>query len=560
MLTDKILTCLNNINSLKQKISKLSVLGNSFFEQFNYYYYKFHTKNVILYKLLLNKMKSKNIQYTNSIKPSIMRILDQDIKIVPFWNNKIKQLSDQLFMPSIDNIQNIPITNKTFKKKTWFSVKEYIPVNKVIQNDKFNYSNKKYTEKEYIKTKKIKVFFTKEQRYALNIIIGTYRYYYNRCVAYFNNYDKTTQTTFFYIDPIKQENKVTIDLKNVSNRFSYITARSFLNKSYPSWLLKGIPVHLLDQAIIECCNRMKTCMTNFRNTGINFNLSYKKKNELTQTINLEKAFLKCKNNKISLFSLFKINGKYMFRNLNLAEIFPKNYGSGSLTYHTILKEYYFNISYSAKTENLISNKLGAIDQGIRDPFTIFSQNDVVTIGSDCSEKLYKKCKELDIIVSRMNRKEYYIRKNNEKVIYKVDSKRKRNLRRAMYRKIKDIKNMRNELHNKTIKFLTDTYKGIILPPFNIQDMAKKLHNKTARSMYTLSFYAFKLKLRQKAFTRNVKIFEFCEPYTSKTCGKCGLLNRRLGCLKTFNCLCGLKIDRDINGARNILLRNLSFIK
>ena len=59
---------------------------------------------------------------------------------------------------------------------------------------------------------------------------------------------------------------------------------------------------------------------------------------------------------------------------------------------------------------------------------------------------------------------------------------------------------------------------------------------------------------------NVKIYEFIEPFTSKTCGSCGKLNAGLGGDRVFHCSsCDLYIDRDMNGARNIFLRNFSLI-
>jgi len=48
-----------------------------------------------------------------------------------------------------------------------------------------------------------------------------------------------------------------------------------------------------------------------------------------------------------------------------------------------------------------------------------------------------------------------------------------------------------------------------------------------------------------------------ESYTSKTCTKCGEQNKNLGSSKHFKCSkCGLEIDRDINGARNIYLKTI----
>ncbi|CAG8833314.1 26403_t:CDS:1, partial [Gigaspora margarita] len=49
-----------------------------------------------------------------------------------------------------------------------------------------------------------------------------------------------------------------------------------------------------------------------------------------------------------------------------------------------------------------------------------------------------------------------------------------------------------------------------------------------------------------------------EEYTSKTCGHCEYIKNNLGGNKKFKCdECGLIIDRDVNGARNILLKLLS---
>ncbi len=49
-----------------------------------------------------------------------------------------------------------------------------------------------------------------------------------------------------------------------------------------------------------------------------------------------------------------------------------------------------------------------------------------------------------------------------------------------------------------------------------------------------------------------------EWYTSKTCSMCGCKNENLGGSKIFNCnKCKITMDRDYNGARNIMLKSLS---
>ncbi len=53
-----------------------------------------------------------------------------------------------------------------------------------------------------------------------------------------------------------------------------------------------------------------------------------------------------------------------------------------------------------------------------------------------------------------------------------------------------------------------------------------------------------------------KLIEVTEEYTSKTCTNCGIQSMNYSKDRIKKCVCGSKIDRDINGARNILLKNI----
>ena len=79
-------------------------------------------------------------------------------------------------------------------------------------------------------------------------------------------------------------------------------------------------------------------------------------------------------------------------------------------------------------------------------------------------------------------------------------------------------------------------------------------------MGILRHYSFRLRLTEKCKQRGNELYFVDESYTSKTCTCCGQLNNSLGSNKVFNCKsCGLEIDRDINGARNILIKNWTHI-
>ena len=76
-------------------------------------------------------------------------------------------------------------------------------------------------------------------------------------------------------------------------------------------------------------------------------------------------------------------------------------------------------------------------------------------------------------------------------------------------------------------------------------------------MLTLSHGKFldRLKMYAKRTGTNLKIVG--EEYTSKTCGKCGTLNEKLGSKKIFQCdKCCYEEDRDVNGSRNIIIKNI----
>ncbi|CAN0408479.1 unnamed protein product, partial [Ectocarpus sp. 13 AM-2016] len=85
---------------------------------------------------------------------------------------------------------------------------------------------------------------------------------------------------------------------------------------------------------------------------------------------------------------------------------------------------------------------------------------------------------------------------------------------------------------------------------------RNISNGTARGMMTWSHYKFKEQLRTTALREGVKLVIVTEEYTSQTCSCCGHLHRNLGRSKVFNCpSCPVVMDRDENGARNILMKS-----
>ncbi len=85
---------------------------------------------------------------------------------------------------------------------------------------------------------------------------------------------------------------------------------------------------------------------------------------------------------------------------------------------------------------------------------------------------------------------------------------------------------------------------------------RRLRSKTARQMLTWAHHRFRTHIIHKAREFPwVQVHLVTEEYTSKTCTRCGHLHTRLGGNKIFCCpACRIVLDRDHNGARNILLK------
>ena len=131
-----------------------------------------------------------------------------------------------------------------------------------------------------------------------------------------------------------------------------------------------------------------------------------------------------------------------------------------------------------------------------------------------------------------------------------------------------IEHLVDELHWKTARFLVQGWSEVIIPVFGTAAMSKKyqaarakrrcIGRKTTRQMLHLRHYTFRQRLHHLAKLTGTKVTEVTEEYTSKTCGNCGVVKSNLGGAKKLRCSsCGVCLDRDGNGARNIFIKSAS---
>ena len=152
--------------------------------------------------------------------------------------------------------------------------------------------------------------------------------------------------------------------------------------------------------------------------------------------------------------------------------------------------------------------------------------------------------------------------NLQSRISKATGKAKRKMKHALQRMTFRIQNLVKDMHNKVANWLCSTYETILLPAFEASKMVtkatRKINSQTVRNMLSWRHFGLRQHLSHKAEEMGNNLLIVTEEYTSKTCGECGWLNNSLGGSKIFHCKeCYSKMDRDHNGARNILLKYLT---
>lgn len=158
-------------------------------------------------------------------------------------------------------------------------------------------------------------------------------------------------------------------------------------------------------------------------------------------------------------------------------------GSSELTYNK--GRWFAHFPVELQQTVTVTNKVIALDPGIRTFMTGFDGSDFLEFGNGDFSKIAKLCSHLDKLKSKHD---LSIGHKFKRLRYK--------LRLAMERLRTRIKNLRSECHKQVCSYLAKNYDVIVLPTFETSQMVvkkkRKLRNKTARAMMTWAFYQFSL--------------------------------------------------------------------
>ena len=366
-----------------------------------------------------------------------------------------------------------------------------------------------------IRCKQIKIYPTEFQKKILFEWIEIARLVYNITVQYLKH----------------NEGKSFISLRPV--------IKSLFTNHFKERLLKsGIPVHIIDNAIKDVIKARKTAFQLLKVGHIKrFRLRFKKQSKITQTIVIEKQDFSSKLNSFYINSLGELKSS---NPINKSEIMH----DCRLTYDS--NKNIFILHSPIDITNTINNSKYdscAIDPGLKTFLTIYNpEKECMKIMNRDSTLKHAKSTKLSRLVN--------------KKIDLLTLTRTKSSKKAILRNNRKIYNNVKELHYKCARYLCENYNNIYLGKLSTQSIVKGNLSKFEKHFsHALSHFTFSQILQNKCNEFGKKLYYVDESYTSKTCGCCGeIYNVKLS--RTYNCPYCLNIyDRDMNAARNILIKN-----
>ena len=326
------------------------------------------------------------------------------------------------------------------------------------------------------------------------------------------------------------------------NAYLRSTAKSLSSKKnygINEWELKT-PKEVRAGAVNDVCKAIKTGISNLKAGNIKyFRLGFRKQKENYKSAVIPKNFLKNNYGTIQLApEFFKENCKFRMgkKTIKKHKMLEINYDSRIVKQ---MNEYWLIVPISVKIREKTEpvNYCG-IDPGSRTFMTAFSNEGCMEYKHNDS-----KLKSMDAKIKMLKNKpiKAYHRVSKSKII-KIERKKEYLI---------------NEIHWKTINHLLNTNDFIFYGNIKSHGIVKNGKNRNLNtSMNNLKFYKFKERLLFKSVERNKQVFLVNEAYTTQTCSNCGS-NNKPGCSSVYSCRnCKKKVGRDVNAAKNILMKGI----
>lgn len=298
----------------------------------------------------------------------------------------------------------------------------------------------------------------------------------------------------------------------------------------------SIKAHDLDLIIKLATEMYQSALTNFKRKNIkHFRVKKWKYDRKIKLLKLEQPNFK--SGSIRRNILGAVYGDDNGKSFNFSTI-----GSDcTLIYNEFTDKYTLCVTETVQqSSNMVQEQIISLDPGIRTFMTGISEHRVIKIGIDSSKKIEDYLKKIDAL--KNNKFLTALRKKSKEQLYN-----------------RKISNFVDEMHWKSIRYLTNNYNTILIGDLScigvVGNKTSKLNAMNKRLCYRLKFSQFRQRLSYKCNAMGLNYKCVDEKYTSMTCSNCGNINKTLGGNKLYDCKsCKRRIDRDVNGARNIYIK------
>ena len=451
----------------------------------------------------------------------------------PYWNASCEAINSALLLPiGIDSPVSAAKSYNSWSNKTveksWFSTKLFmVPQRKNLLPISWKFCMSFPVDcmdsgDTVTKSKKIEIFPTVDQKAILRRWFGTSRYTYNEAVSALQ--EQNTPKNFKGLVPI------------VLGRL-------------PEWHV-DTPRQIKVGALMDACQAVRQAKIKAKATSERQNVKFRSRKHRRQTLYLRADSLKANGFYTRLLGQMKMSEPLPANPQGTGKVSERDTDAEVKDSQLILENgrYFLCVPYIEKKKpREPSGRIVALDPGVRDFMTFFSEDRFGWFGMQCINRIQRLCQHCDNLYSRATQEKRPLR---------------RALRKAANRIKVKIRNLIDELHRKVAHFLVTNFDIIFLPTFETKQMtkrgARKLRRKSVRQMLTLSHYRFKNFLKQKALEYGVRVIDVCEAYTSKTVSWTGEVVANLGGSKVIKSSeTGHRMDRDLNGARGIFIKNVA---
>lgn len=338
-----------------------------------------------------------------------------------------------------------------------------------------------------------------------------------------------------------------------------IDAERWLADEATGGRLRDVPYEIRDGSLRDLHKAAKALRAKAKKRGGAGPVVYKfrRRKDLTESVALRKRNLNCKTERGSVWpELFGTVGDRSAMRTERGKRLPGEFLHDTRLFHdTRTNKWYLCIPLKLTAREALDTQgrsaeppktagVVSIDPGVRTFATCYDPDGVVT-------KWGNNCKALGWIARKAARVEGRAKA--------AKGRSRKRLHGYAARLRERMRCLASELHHKLALWLCREFSTILLPKFCVRRLScrarRNISKGTVKDMSYLAHFKFRQFLAHKAAEYGTTLILCAEPWTSKTCGRCGSLHHKLGRSEVFACpRCAYACDRDTNAARNILLR------